>query len=114
APPRYGWLGSSENHCAHCAFYSFLHDALPISIHEERHAVATDAGARDRALREDRRAVVRAARAEVRLARERDRCRALAERPEERDRKSTRLNSSHVSISYADFCLTKNTLTTNT
>src|SRR5207249_7624946 len=25
----------------------------------------------------------------------------------ERDRKSTRLNSSHVSISYADFCLKK-------
>src|SRR5699024_12046588 len=29
-------------------------------------------------------------------------------RPEEVDRKSTRLNSSHVSISYAVFCLKKN------
>src|SRR5207249_12280248 len=30
--------------------------------------------------------------------------------PEVRDRKSTRLNSSHVSISYAVFCLKKKTL----
>src|SRR5690625_5324450 len=29
-----------------------------------------------------------------------------------RDRKSTRLNSSHVAISYADFCLKKNELAT--
>src|SRR6266496_5646293 len=29
------------------------------------------------------------------------------ERPQERDRKSTRLNSSHVEISYAVFCLKK-------
>src|SRR3712207_8911136 len=28
------------------------------------------------------------------------------------DRKSTRLNSSHANISYAVFCLTKNTITT--
>src|SRR5690625_6124306 len=31
-------------------------------------------------------------------------------RPVERDRKSTRLNSSHVAISYAVFCLQKKTL----
>src|SRR3989338_4022516 len=31
-----------------------------------------------------------------------------AERPKELDRKSTRLNSSHSSISYAVFCLNKN------
>src|SRR5438309_6558475 len=30
-----------------------------------------------------------------------------ADRPHERDRKSTRLNSSHSSISYAVFCLKK-------
>src|SRR5699024_12645380 len=30
-----------------------------------------------------------------------------------RDRKSTRLNSSHVSISYAVFCLKKKNITTN-
>src|SRR5699024_12292353 len=33
--------------------------------------------------------------------------RQARERGEERDRKSTRLNSSHVSISYAVFCLKK-------
>src|SRR5439155_14264629 len=31
----------------------------------------------------------------------------MAGRPRERDRKSTRLNSSHVAISYAVFCLKK-------
>src|SRR5690625_5953212 len=31
----------------------------------------------------------------------------LVKRIEGQDRKSTRLNSSHVAISYADFCLTK-------
>src|SRR3712207_8996441 len=34
---------------------------------------------------------------------------ALAQRPE-RDRKSTRLNSSHANISYAVFCLKTNTI----
>src|SRR5437868_12007052 len=33
--------------------------------------------------------------------------RGRRERPGEQDRKSTRLNSSHVSISYAVFCLKK-------
>src|SRR5207253_4694625 len=33
----------------------------------------------------------------------------MAERPDELDRKSTRLNSSHVAISYAVFCLKKKT-----
>src|SRR5207249_10438741 len=33
--------------------------------------------------------------------------RAALRLPEDRDRKSTRLNSSHVSISYAVFCLKK-------
>src|SRR5205814_4651740 len=32
---------------------------------------------------------------------------ALAQQPEVRDRKSTRLNSSHLGISYAVFCLKK-------
>src|SRR5699024_11588640 len=35
------------------------------------------------------------------------RSRWLGKRPTVRDRKSTRLNSSHVSISYAVFCLKK-------
>src|SRR5688572_31550510 len=34
----------------------------------------------------------------------------LVARPPERDRKSTRLNSSHSQISYAVFCLKKKTL----
>src|SRR5436853_5646617 len=36
-----------------------------------------------------------------------DRARADAERVRNRDRKSTRLNSSHLGISYAVFCLKK-------
>src|SRR3712207_8604201 len=32
---------------------------------------------------------------------------------EDRDRKSTRLNSSHANISYAVFCLKKKSITTN-
>src|SRR5438067_10688917 len=36
-----------------------------------------------------------------------DHDRAVADGHERRDRKSTRLNSSHVSISYAVFCLKK-------
>src|SRR5437868_8878191 len=38
-------------------------------------------------------------------------CRAQQDRANDRDRKSTRLNSSHVSISYAVFCLKKKTFT---
>src|SRR3712207_8433964 len=36
-------------------------------------------------------------------------CQALADLLTVRDRKSTRLNSSHANISYAVFCLKKNT-----
>src|SRR5690606_41520142 len=71
-----------------------LHDALPIS--GERRAVRR----RDRPLRRDGRPV-------------RHRRRRHQGRPRQedhgggRDRKSTRLNSSHVKISYAVFCLKK-------
>src|SRR6266496_5835017 len=61
-----------------------LHDALPISL--ERRLVATD-HQRGAALRQ--------------------RDRAAGPRRVEQDRKSTRLNSSHVEISYAVFCLKK-------
>src|SRR5207302_10707092 len=44
------------------------------------------------------------ARARIGLARDALRCRRVRR---ERDRKSTRLNSSHVKISYAVFCLKK-------
>src|SRR3712207_8283043 len=39
--------------------------------------------------------------------------RLLDPRPDEEDRKSTRLNSSHANISYAVFCLKKKKQTTN-
>src|SRR5438477_8105887 len=61
-----------------------LHDALPISLRQER--------------REGRVAGV---------------CCAPCRVPAARDRKSTRLNSSHMSISYAVFCLKKKTNTHN-
>src|SRR5690349_22886305 len=77
-----------------------LHDALPICVclHEirnERHAARLDVRARQPALRAGSELV--------------DRflvpAQAKPEQPE--DRKSTRLNSSHVEISYAVFCLKK-------
>src|SRR5437773_9309178 len=40
-----------------------------------------------------------------------DRLDLLVKRPEEADRKSTRLNSSHITISYAVFCLKKKKIT---
>src|SRR5437868_12469187 len=48
----------------------------------------------------------RSSRPRTRVAPGRGRARALRRGPR-RDRKSTRLNSSHVSISYAVFCLKK-------
>src|SRR6266511_5339934 len=60
-----------------------LHDALPISLGVGNYAFETTA-ALARWLAQSRLAVLR-----------------------ERDRKSTRLNSSHVKISYAVFCLKK-------
>src|SRR5439155_22585195 len=59
-----------------------LHDALPISL------LCSDLGELRRALREVRRGPVAGGQAV-------------------QDRKSTRLNSSHVAISYAVFCLKK-------
>src|SRR5690349_23780203 len=69
-----------------------LHDALPISprLHSQGHCAIAEA-------------------AERRPARSRDDQprRAWRDADELRDRKSTRLNSSHVEISYAVFCLKK-------
>src|SRR3712207_8894922 len=68
-----------------------LHDALPISI--ERAVLCTIDGRADHA------------EAELRQA---SRALAVASRGSGlRDRKSTRLNSSHANISYAVFCLKK-------
>src|SRR5207249_12063750 len=87
-----------------------LHDALPISVgtaqRPERDArlvdVLEDAGKPERQVEG------------VRLVEQRDRVRlpprdraARPVEPLQPDRKSTRLNSSHVSISYAVFCLKK-------
>src|SRR5438067_10290828 len=68
-----------------------LHDALPISLHD---------------LAVEPAAALRQPCDEVRLHRT-----AGGARP---DRKSTRLNSSHVSISYAVFCLKKKKKNSNT
>src|SRR5690242_20878291 len=77
-----------------------LHDALPICRHADdgRRGVVRP----DRGHRRGRSGDVRFQRAERRAR--------LAQRREEvaaQDRKSTRLNSSHMSISYAVFCLKK-------
>src|SRR5207249_11410864 len=84
------------------AFYTLsLHDALPISLRRL---------ARCPLARPSRRhwlhAQCRAALASSRHARLHRAHVSLPHAPE-RDRKSTRLNSSHVSISYAVFCLKK-------
>src|SRR5437870_13058650 len=70
-----------------------LHDALPISRLEGARGVARGrCGGRPRPARPGLRARV-----------------DLRRDPERGDRKSTRLNSSHVAISYAVFCLKKKT-----
>src|SRR5690606_41510656 len=77
-----------------------LHDALPISAgrHQRAEAAAGD-GEREGALHVL--AGAHAARADDTL------CRVVGEIGVGLDRKSTRLNSSHVKISYAVFCLKK-------
>src|SRR5205085_4511736 len=86
-----------------------LHDALPILHHdrrirevvERRHADARPAG-RAAALRRDAAQVRTGSAHRSRAARRKRR-----PGPADRDRKSTRLNSSHSQISYAVFCLKK-------
>src|SRR5437762_13503650 len=77
-----------------------LHDALPISP-----------GRADRGGRENRKAGDRRARRRQRdrHALARPRCGGDRRLVSRRDRKSTRLNSSHRCISYAVFCLKKKT-----
>src|SRR5439155_3724651 len=78
-----------------------LHDALPIydQLHFDRHVVARHH--HFRAFRELHDAGhVGGAEIELRTIVREERCMAS-------DRKSTRLNSSHVAISYAVFCLKK-------
>src|SRR3712207_8673390 len=76
-----------------------LHDALPISLR---------AGGQGERLREpDFPAVVRYGAGRGGEERRRRRRDVEDGRRQERDRKSTRLNSSHANISYAVFCLKK-------
>src|SRR5439155_23519126 len=90
-----------------------LHDALPISDRSAARGVP-GAGAVDRPGRVDQPAASpadraggrRRAGAASRLPAGWRAARGSAE-PAQRDRKSTRLNSSHVAISYAVFCLKK-------
>src|SRR5437870_10014853 len=87
-----------------------LHDALPISVepveildlHHRGNDAAERAVGRVQAPRHDEAPLRAIATALVRLAEEKP-CVARL------DRKSTRLNSSHVAISYAVFCLKKRT-----
>src|SRR3712207_6912007 len=79
-----------------------LHDALPICrvgtcrlVHARRRAIEISRHS-DRAVREARRRSGSPAR-----------CRRDFRRGRDKDRKSTRLNSSHANISYAVFCLKK-------
>src|SRR5437773_8396251 len=70
-----------------------LHDALPISRSRFRETAARHA---------------REWRSSSRSGRRRTRAARVLRRPErDEDRKSTRLNSSHITISYAVFCLKK-------
>src|SRR5207249_11107385 len=87
-----------------------LHDALPICLAIEPAAHGEVAGAHGELSREQGRVGGVADGDEQAGHRERLCC-ASGERAQAhaaQDRKSTRLNSSHVSISYAVFCLKKN------
>src|SRR3712207_8668506 len=68
-----------------------LHDALPISGVQLHHRLRASRGAGEAGL----------------LAGEHEAHAAAPDRARDRDRKSTRLNSSHANISYAVFCLKK-------
>src|SRR5690348_17802830 len=73
-----------------------LHDALPISVRTRHAQRVRGADPADVRVRRGRGGVVHGRAGAV-----------LADRDPDQDRKSTRLNSSHPSISYAVFCLKK-------
>src|SRR5436305_9496673 len=88
------------NDTAPSAIYTLsLHDALPILLLSMRVAPAMLDRSCGRGL--------------PRLHSSTSRTHSLRARSSREDRKSTRLNSSHVRISYAVFCLKKNTLHNN-
>src|SRR5438477_7333602 len=82
---------------AHRDLHSFLHDALPIFGGEHEVSAPLGGGERSGAGQGPRAMDVDANERQGGLRRIRS----------ERDRKSTRLNSSHMSISYAGYCLKK-------
>src|SRR5690554_7914218 len=88
------------NHTATSVIYTLsLHDALPIyrgDCHQENRQLEKSVRATPADLPEQDRSQTRSTRWRV----------------HRRDRKSTRLNSSHVRISYAVFCLKKKTACT--
>src|SRR5690606_39698851 len=85
-----------------------LHDALPISRHRRSGHDTSAGGGRPGHVAPDR--MPRGGNADSRPGGASHRAgerRIRHRRPHARDRKSTRLNSSHVKISYAVFCLKK-------
>src|SRR5256885_3687342 len=80
-----------------------LHDALPISDHGQREAGARRVGRDNLMLRPPGRRTFGQSWRAPRMTESRRVC----ARGTPRDRKSTRLNSSHLVISYAVFCLKK-------
>src|SRR5690606_40194340 len=93
-----------SHHAASTQLYSLsLHDALPISDQPSHMLIVIDNG---KAQPPDERIChgsLNVHRHPVRVPH----LQGHAEDPRARDRKSTRLNSSHVKISYAVFCLKK-------
>src|SRR5437870_7248979 len=86
---------------AHRALHSFLHDALPILSEQEQR----EQREKNRSARGDHGRAHERARDQC-ISCDMGKCSPLP-RGERVDRKSTRLNSSHVAISYAVFCLKK-------
>src|SRR5690606_41974975 len=95
----------------HSTYSLSLHDALPIcgrfDLHELVRQFAAEMLAED-AVEQERRRGAHADYFTSYLAGKRAALDAIPD-PEALDRKSTRLNSSHVKISYAVFCLKKKT-----
>src|SRR5690606_41814047 len=86
------------------SFTLSLHDALPIWVNDQ---LAQQERERQRQKAEHEERVQQAREAEQEREKETLREVARLKAAKKRDRKSTRLNSSHVKISYAVFCLKK-------
>src|SRR5699024_12704747 len=90
-----------------------LHDALPISLDDEE-LISLFAFAKNDAAGPDQARFDTVARqkAEACICHSKSLSAVLLKQMRENERKSTRLNSSHVSISYAVFCLKKKKIKT--